>query len=477
MADPHPHVILKYSIAVLSVLLLTVLSIKWNLAMFQVLLDTSPGEIQSVSVVQMAPQSPLRALREHVEPPVGIQPGTRAYFALDSVRGELVANAQAAREQLKRALESMHSLSSSQNIARAIVIYLPPGKPAFAKEVKAMYLSIAYMRTFQPDHIKTDLLVYTPSANFEFPRSIGCTTQVRTNFADPEACIVLPHTPLPERSNPAEPLNDYGWYIDSIMILAEFAFETTYAYVMRSDSDTFITAGFADWTLPDGKYIATGRGGYGSTNSERHLAHVAGVLGMTKPEIMNVGSTWYGRPTVLKAAALLTVSIMRWLDSQEFSEYEKKYAGVDGWPNWHWPVILLYGGHIAINQLPSSAVIVGDTTTGEMDARSEDSSVSPIPSKVKHIHCWHTDKFFSKFKFQNGSYRSMDLTSHKDMRTMSDYAGTIAISSDRLTPEEISKYVSNTEDMRNKAWVRTLPITATRPTSFRTNTNIQQKHM
>jgi hypothetical protein len=42
---------------------------------------------------------------------------------------------------------------------------------------------------------------------------------------------------------------------------------------------------------------------------------------------------------------------MRWLDTQEFSEYEKCCAGTESWPNWHWPVMLLYGGHIALNQV------------------------------------------------------------------------------------------------------------------------------
>jgi hypothetical protein len=42
---------------------------------------------------------------------------------------------------------------------------------------------------------------------------------------------------------------------------------------------------------------------------------------------------------------------MRWLDTQEFSKFEKCCSGTEGWPNWHWPVLLLYGGHIALNQV------------------------------------------------------------------------------------------------------------------------------
>jgi hypothetical protein len=42
---------------------------------------------------------------------------------------------------------------------------------------------------------------------------------------------------------------------------------------------------------------------------------------------------------------------MRWLDTQEFSKFEKCCQGVEGWPSWHWGVLLLYGGHIAVNQV------------------------------------------------------------------------------------------------------------------------------
>jgi hypothetical protein len=59
----------------------------------------------------------------------------------------------------------------------------------------------------------------------------------------------------------------------------------------------------------------------------------------------------YGRSELMVATANMTVNAMRWLHTQEFSEFEKCCSGTDAWPQWHWPVLLLYGGHIALNQV------------------------------------------------------------------------------------------------------------------------------
>ena len=50
---------------------------------------------------------------------------------------------------------------------------------------------------------------------------------------------------------------------------------------------------------------------------------------------------------------------------QEFSKYELCCAGVYSWPHWHWPVILLYGGHVALNQVGS--VLKSSKENGQLD--------------------------------------------------------------------------------------------------------------
>ena len=35
------------------------------------------------------------------------------------------------------------------------------------------------------------------------------------------------------------------------------------------------------------------------------------------------------------------------------------------WPHWHWPVILLYGGHVALNQV--GVVVKSSVENGQLD--------------------------------------------------------------------------------------------------------------
>ena len=94
----------------------------------------------------------------------------------------------------------------------------------------------------------------------------------------------------------------------------------------------------------------------------------------------------------MTAAARLTIEVMRWLNTQvcklsfhyamknalnnamrfssllqEFNRFERCCAGASAWPHWHWPVILLYGGHLALNQLGLGRVIKSSVENGQLD--------------------------------------------------------------------------------------------------------------
>ncbi len=437
-----------YALVALTVLVCTALSVKWNVSAFQLRLATAgvPNEVETV----------VRGLDSADEAmlAVDVKPGSETYYTLDSVRKALVVAVQTANEQLQLALTTEHPNSDTTSITvRGVMIYLPPNIPKFEREVKAMYLSVAWMRTKQPEHVKTDFIIFTPEYNFAFPESIGCSSIPRSSRDQPEQCVVLPHVPLTKRTNDSEPLNDYGNYIDSMLILAEFQHTNQYDFLMRSDSDTFLAPGFAEWNLPPGVTIATGRGGYGSNNANAHLKWIAtNPLGLSDSGLLGIGSTWYGQSAVMVAASRLTIEVMRWLDSQEFSEFEKKHSGVEGWPHWHWPVILLYGGHIAINQIPASKIIAH--TEGVMELDYSSANTVTMPAAVKHIHCWHTDSFFSKFKFESGLYKGVDLNEYKTMESAAAYAGMIAISSDRMPASELRDLINNKAAILNQEWVR-----------------------
>ena len=101
-----------------------------------------------------------------------------------------------------------------------------------------------------------------------------------------------------------------------------------------------------------------------------HLKYVSEVLGLDiKEGLKGLGSTWFGDTGLMVASARLTIDIMRWMHTQEFNTFEKSgKAGVLSWPHWHWPVLLLYGGHVALNQVGSStSVMISSDKNGRMD--------------------------------------------------------------------------------------------------------------
>ena len=52
--------------------------------------------------------------------------------------------------------------------------------------------------------------------------------------------------------------------------------------------------------------------------------------------------------------------------------------------------------------------------SGLMDQMTTETEI--LKNSVKHIHCWHTDELFSKFKFQNGEYKDLDLTDYLEIK-------------------------------------------------------------
>ena len=376
-----------------------------------------------------------------------------SYRALPEVRAKLIAEVQAANTELQAALANPPV--SNEQVSRGVYVYLPPQSDHFNRELKSFYLSVAVMRTTQPAHLKTDLVVFTPTGGMDFAKSLGCVEDRRETFADPERCTVVEHVPLAKRSDPYDPLSGYANYIDSMLVLAEYSGTHAFTYVIRSDLDTFLTPGFSNWVLPDGKVIATGRGGYGSRNANLHLTWVMQKrLGLQNRNVGGVGSTWYGESRVMQATAKVCVTAMRWLHTQEFSEFEQFHAGTESWPNWHWPVMLLYGGHIALNQIPTERAQPHSPGVMELDHGSD--GPEPLVDSTKHIHCWHSNDFFSKLRFQMHQYDHTDISEHAGMESRRAYAGMIAISSDRLQPEELANYIADPGAMQRRDWMRTV---------------------
>ena len=277
--------------------------------------------------------------KSHMHVSSEIEPGSDAFYALPSTRKNLIDEAKQADRELQQALLTAgEPLDSSRVMTRALMGYLPPTEERFMSELKWFYLSIGYMRSTQPANMKTDLIVFTEPSNVDkVVAEFNCLRTYRTSASDPEACIVIAHVPLKHREVRAgdakPPLVEYSNYVDSMLILAEFPTDSAYEMLLRSDLDTFVTPGFSDWNLTGKFVIATGSGGYGSENVNRHLSWtMTQRLGLKDEGLIGLGSTWYGRSSVMIATAKLTIASMNWLHTQEFNEYEQFHAGTDGWP-------------------------------------------------------------------------------------------------------------------------------------------------
>ena len=376
--------------------------------------------------------------------------------SLFSLEDLIYNDVKRAASDLQAAIAQSEIPKSSANYVRAITGYLPAGIPRFMDEFKSMYLSVAIMRTNQPRTIKTDLLIFCERSSQTELEELGCSTQKRLTWDESEKCVILfREDSLREaaRGYNVDPLSKYenAKSVDFLLGMSE-QLMNTYDYLLRTDLDVFITPGFADWLPKNLTLLITGQGGYGSVNAEHHLKWISERLNLRNSGYTNIGSTWYGATRALVATADLSVSVMRWLHTQEFSEYDKCCSGVDGWPNWHYGVLSMYAGHIAVNSVDQKYLKVNEEDEYRMDFFSDSSD--PLTSKVKHIHSWHTEKRFSKFQFQAGAYKDIDLTEFMDMSTARDYATVIAVSSKRMVNNEFAFIIQNHEQIKNGSWIK-----------------------
>ena len=85
-------------------------------------------------------------------------------------------------------------------------------------------------------------------------------------------------------------------------------------------------------------------------------------------------------------------------------------------------------------------------------------STALMTTATKHLHCYHGEDLFSKFKFYAGHYRDMDISEYSAMNSTQSYATVLAISSGRLTGLEIASYVADKAAMQSGAWKRLTPL-------------------
>ena len=219
---------------------------------------------------------------------------------------------------------------------------------------------------------------------------LGCTRELRKSPQEPNKCIVSDnYTQL----RTAEFDYRFG---DSINILAIDSPATEgYDYILRTDVDTFFTPAFATYTTD---IVHVGKGWYGDDDVIEHLDKVSRDMGLVVGTGRGIGPAWYGPADVIKDCAKLSVKVMKYLHENEFKETTRNQFN---WPNWHYGVLSLYSGHIAIQHCTHNhGGFEKQYDLLDKEPNSQASRVWEHP----HLHCAQTDDWFSKFKFNGGNY-------------------------------------------------------------------------
>jgi len=186
----------------------------------------------------------------------------------------------------------------------------------------------------------------------------------------------------------------------------------SYSHLLRTDVDTFITPA---WNEFRPTMFTHGKGGYSNSDDVRQrIRDIAAEYGLQHRGITNVGATWYGSTSLVRRAAAFTELLAKHIITHIFATDEGK------WPGWFRGVSVMYACEIAVNHCAPDA-----ERTHVLDSPS--TSELPIV-QIPHIHCWHTDKKFSKHWFMSRRYTEEDAQ-NLDLSIVRDYCMEMAFRS------------------------------------------------
>ncbi|KAF0682870.1 Aste57867_25057 [Aphanomyces stellatus] len=265
------------------------------------------------------------------------------------------------------------------------------------------------MLPFQPPLWRMDIVVFS-DGHVPLLDELGCRVGVRASPTDPNRCWIVP-TYVKVHSDTF----NYR-FADSINVVAVDHIATEpYDWLLRCDIDTFFTPVFATWRPT--KLTVGSVGGYcfdGYDTCDR-LHSIGLKLNLTTSLVRDIGSTWYGPAKMIRECGKLSMDIINHLHENEFSADDKD-GGVAGWPRWHYGVLTMYSGHLAI---PHCTRETGFEKRNDMIDHTSYSKDKV--ARHAHVHAWQSQPLnFSKVRFLNGEYDNVDVQS-LDLGNVQDY--------------------------------------------------------
>ncbi|CAF4563283.1 unnamed protein product, partial [Rotaria sp. Silwood2] len=360
---------------------------------------------------------------------------------------------------IKRELPFIYKPSPESSILRVLLVFYPTDQEqAFQPEFRWLYRSWIEMMTFESPLWRTDLIVYANQYVSLF-KDLDCVyDQIRIDSKENPKCRVFPYVRIKDRQSKHEPsskyqiidkknsqslyehLRTYG-YIDSINTVFEYYLSfSMYNFILRTDMDCFLTNNFAHY-VPYDNLLLVGHGGYSTEFNNKRLKRIAHNMNWTYADKNSLGSTWYGPPSMANRLANYTLQAMLYLNINEFTTPERQQQlGVMLWPEWHYGVLLLYGGHLAINHLIASENFEIGLANQLLDQGVTSKDKTDINNNLRlHLHCWHGSEPFSKFAFKDGKYNDTQLSSLASDTSASGYAMRMALESKLMTNEQLKQ--------------------------------------
>ena len=188
---------------------------------------------------------------------------------------------------------------------------------------------------------------------------------------------------------------DYPW-INSFYYFTtkESEIFLNYKYTLSTDCDTFVTKNLIDFRPLS---FIFGLGTYIKDKYARDkIVEIIEKLNLNYNFIHNVGSSLLFLSDEVINFRKFQYDICKYLKINEFPENSGQ------WGTWFYGVITMYAGEIAANQLGGPNIRNNVLDSFSMGA-------GEIGNFFYHIHAFPTNQFFSKHKFRNGEYKSIDV--------------------------------------------------------------------
>jgi hypothetical protein len=275
------------------------------------------------------------------------------------------------------------------SLKRAVVVFVEDNKHLLL-QLGCLYTSLKHIKSND-----TDLVVFGPKEALQ---------------KAPADCIKVE---CEVASDPPEFLR-YR-FVNSISCLTgkEADFLDEYDLILRTDADTFLTPAWNSY-YPD--LYTVGRGGYVNDELTRsNIKKIASERGLRHQGYHNLGSTHYGDARKVREVCKLATELMAYMLTEVFKDDPGE------WPSWFRGVTSMYACEIAVNHLV-------DEFTIDRKRLDFGSASGELTEDHPHIHCWHTDNMFSKFKFTNGKYDHL-TTDGLNIEIIKDYCLFIALES------------------------------------------------